>query len=223
MPYSGVQISQRIQTLADGTKLTQENPSTRYYRDSAGRTRTERPFMAIPSAIVKNVPSIIEIADPVAGTRIILDTVYKVAHRTVAPPPPQVVLPRVAGSTPPIGVITPGVAKTVVPAAPPQTERLGTKTIDGLLVEGTRITITHPVGEMGSDRPVTTSIETWNSPELRITVFSKNSDPRSGDNITALTDISRAEPDASLFQIPQGYRLIEETGSFTITITVPRQ
>jgi hypothetical protein len=214
LPYSAVQISQRIQTLADGTTITHENPSTRYYRDSDGRTRTERPFIAIPSNIVKNGPSIIEIVDPVAGNRVILDTVNKVAHRTVVQLP---------GSTPLKSVAPSGVTTSVVHVASSQAEQLGTKTIDGLLVYGIRTTMTHPIGEMGNDRPVTTTIETWTSPELRISVFSKISDSRSGDQITAFTNISRAEPDASLFQIPQGYRLIEETGSFTITITVPRQ
>jgi hypothetical protein len=223
VPYSGVQISQRIQTLADGTKLTQDNPSIRYYRDSAGRTRTERPFMAVPSTIVKNVPSMIEIADPVAGYRIVLDPVNKVAHRTVGQRSPQMILPRMAGSTPSKGVVTSGAVTGAGVHLQTSTERLGTKTIDGLSVEGVRMTITHPIGEMGNDRPVMTILETWTSPELMITVFSKNSDPRSGDSITALTNIDRAEPDPALFQIPRGYQVVEETGSFTITITVPRQ
>jgi hypothetical protein len=81
--------------------------------------------MAIPSTIVKNVPSIIEIVDPIAGNRVILDIVNKVAHRTVPQPTPQVIMPRVAGSTPLKGVVIPGTTTTVIPAAPPSDRAVG--------------------------------------------------------------------------------------------------
>ena len=40
-PYSAEVVSERIQTLADGTHITQNAQSTKQYRDSQGRTRTE--------------------------------------------------------------------------------------------------------------------------------------------------------------------------------------
>jgi len=44
---------------------------------------------------------------------------------------------------------------------------------------------------------------------LKMVVLSKNSDPRSGESTTRLTNISRAEPDPSLFQIPADYEVVE--------------
>ncbi len=219
-PYSGVEISQRVQTLADGTNITQNSPSKQVYRDSSGRTRTERPFFPVSS--VKNLPYIVEIVDPVAGQSVILDTINKVAHLTILQKPPMPALPKMASPAPNTGVATtmiPGARRIAGERPQISTERLGAKTIDGIVVEGTRTTTTHPAGTMGNDRPITSTSEIWMSPELKIVVFTKMSDPRSGDNITALTKISRAEPDPALFQIPQGYRVVEETGSFSITVS----
>ena len=58
--------------------------------------------------------------------------------------------------------------------------------------------------------------ETWDSPELKLRVMSKRSDPRSGENTTQILDINRAEPDPSLFTIPAGYTVVDETGRFEI-------
>ena len=44
-PYCGDQVSERRQTLADGTNIVQPGVSWRSCRDSQGRTRFERPRM----------------------------------------------------------------------------------------------------------------------------------------------------------------------------------
>src|SRR5207247_7747601 len=36
-----------------------------------------------------------------------------------------------------------------------------------------------------------------------------------------LTNVNRAEPDATLFQVPPGYQVVDETGPFTIEIMRP--
>jgi hypothetical protein len=51
--------------------------------------------------------------------------------------------------------------------------------------------------------------ETWRSPELQTTLLLKISDPRSGETTIRLTDISRSEPDPSLFQVPAGYEITD--------------
>ena len=88
-------------------------------------------------------------------------------------------------------------------------ESLGTQTIEGVLAEGSRTTVVYPIGAFGNDRPITTVSETWMSPELKMVVLSKNSDPRNGDSTTSLTNLSRSEPDPSLFQIPSDYQVVE--------------
>jgi hypothetical protein len=90
-------------------------------------------------------------------------------------------------------------------------ESLSTQTIEGVEVEGTRVTITIPAGKIGNDRPIVTVNERWYSPELQVIVLSKNSDPRMGETTYRLTNIVRIEPDPSPFQVPADYR-VEETG-----------
>src|SRR5438270_410474 len=90
------------------------------------------------------------------------------------------------------------IAQTPAPAARPRPDRsrepLGTQTIEGVLAEGTRMTITFPEGSMGNDRPITTVTETWMTPDLKTVVLSKSSDPRYGESTTKLTNIVMAEP-----------------------------
>jgi hypothetical protein len=80
--------------------------------------------------------------------------------------------------------------------------------MEGVLVQGQRTTTVYPEGFFGNDRPITTVNETWTSPDLKIMVLSKTSDPRSGESTTRLTNISRAEPDPSLFQVPPDYQIV---------------
>lgn len=85
------------------------------------------------------------------------------------------------------------------------TTSLGTKEIEGVRVEGKNVSYTIPAGEIGNKNPIVVSTETWYSPELQVTVYSKHSDPRSGDSIYRLAGIKRGEPAATLFMVPDGY------------------
>ena len=62
-----------------------------------------------------------------------------------------------------------------------------------------------PAGEMGNRNPIVVSHETWYSPELQVTVYTKHSDPRSGDNTYRLENLKREEPAAALFAVPSDY------------------
>jgi len=95
-------------------------------------------------------------------------------------------------------------------------EKLGTQTIEGVLAEGTRHTTTWPVNSQGNDRPISAVSELWTSPELKVTILSKSNDPRSGESVQKLINISRAEPSASLFQPPPDYTVVDEEADFTI-------
>lgn len=214
-PYSGEEVTERVQTLADGTHITQPPQKTVFYRDSQGRTRIERTISMPPGASIAAAPHIIEISDPVSGARYTLDprsrTARKLSFPSAPPPPPP-------GTT----VTSQRLAvQAATPAMPPflpdsqakrpefSRESLGTQTIEGVLAEGSRTTVTYPIGAVGNDRPITSVSETWTSPELKTVVLSKNSDPRNGDSTTRLTNILRVEPDPSLFQIPSDYEIVD--------------
>jgi hypothetical protein len=88
-------------------------------------------------------------------------------------------------------------------------ESLGKQTIEGIEAEGARTTITIPAGEIGNERPIEIISERWYSPELQTVVMTKHSDPRFGETVYRLTNISRTEPDASLFQVPADYKITD--------------
>ena len=85
------------------------------------------------------------------------------------------------------------------------TASLGTKDFEGVKAEGKKTTWTIPAGEIGNKSPINIVSETWYSPDLKVTVYSKRSDPRSGDVVSRLASIRRTEPARDLFTVPEGY------------------
>ena len=92
-------------------------------------------------------------------------------------------------------------------------EQLGKQMIEGVEAEGTRSTVTIPAGEIGNERPIEIVSERWYSPELQLVVMTRHSDPRFGETTYKLTNINRAEPAKSLFEVPADYT-IKESPSF---------
>lgn len=68
-------------------------------------------------------------------------------------------------------------------------EPLGTETMEGVQVDGTRMTITTPAGLEGNDRPLTRFCKHWLSPELKVTILSKCSDPRTGQTTMSMRNL----------------------------------
>jgi hypothetical protein len=190
IPYSAQQVTERVQTLADGTRITQKTHKVNLYRDSLGRTRSEDLSSDTESEEITSV----SIIDSVAGVRYSLDPSTHTARRwSLAKPSAS------NASAPQKHDEGPQISR----------EPLGTQTIEAFVAQGTRTTTVYPVGSFGNDGPVTVSNESWRSSELQIVLLSKVSDPRTGDTTNRLTNISRIEPDPSLFQVPAGYQLID--------------
>jgi hypothetical protein len=166
-------------------------------------------------------PHLVFIHDPVAGVSYVLEVDNHVARKL----PP---LPRGASSTegeprPPADAVEvvppppPGAAAMALPPMrtftrhlpKPETESLGRQTIEGIDAEGTRETLTIPAGEIGNEKEIRIVSERWYSPELQTVVMSHRSDPRLGETTYRLTGINRAEPDRTLFEVPQGFTLKE--------------
>jgi hypothetical protein len=97
-------------------------------------------------------------------------------------------------------------------------KELGSKEIDGVKADGKMRSYEIPAGEMGNRNPIVVSDESWYAPELQVTVYSKHSDPRSGDRIYRLANLKRGEPAASLFTIPSDYTVKEGLANIKKTI-----
>jgi hypothetical protein len=210
-PYSALALTEITQTLPDGSHAERKSSST-LYRDSAGRERRE-------------TPQSVSIYDPVAGVNYTLDTTTHVAHR-MTPAPTQAPAPagggvRIEGGITITGsVITP---QTVSPIAlgtvanglsvtRPKIEQLGTMTVEGVQAEGIRTTITIPAGQMANDQALDVVSERWYAPDLKVAVLTKHSDPRIGETVYRLTQITRGEPVHSLFEVPADYTVTDDAG-----------
>lgn len=89
-------------------------------------------------------------------------------------------------------------------------ESLGSQTIEGLQVDGTRVTRTIAVGEAGNDKPIQVIVEAWYSKDLQMVISRKTTDPRVGEVTYTLTGLQRVEPSHSLFEIPADYSVHDE-------------
>jgi TonB family protein len=199
--------------LADGTRITENWPVRRLYRDAQGRTRVDRPLLTSPDA--PETPRIVEIGDPAAGVEYILEPLHKIAHRfsvSAAAPSAAIVAP-------------PSIAFPAPAGSKAEIEDLGAWVIQGLRAEGVRRTVRVPasplpqgavaVGEDG-DRSLVLVEETWTAPELHIVVRQKLYDPRWGESTTELLKLRAGEQTLALFQVPPDYHVTDERGDFDI-------
>lgn len=95
-------------------------------------------------------------------------------------------------------------------------EQLGKQMIEGVECEGTRTVQTIPAGQIGNERAIEIINERWYSPELQVTVMSKQTDPRFGETVIRLAHIVRAEPDENLFRVPSDYTVKDENVGFRV-------
>jgi hypothetical protein len=253
-PYSGEAITEFVQALPDGNRITRKSV-TRTYRDSEGRTRREQTIVAAAGETLS-----VTITDPVAGASFILEPETRTAWRNRAiVAMPSTVAPSAGGGGRGGGfaVLSPpaGAAPAAVPAGQAEQideqkrreaetnarvalaedaramagqlkmaqeraasgeskttrEDLGQRMIEGVMAEGTRSTTMIPAGGVGNEQPLTIVSEQWFSPELQVFVYTRHSDPRSGETTYRLANIVRAEQDRSLFEVPPDYTL-KETG-----------
>ena len=192
-PYSAQASTQFTQTLADGTHI-QRSSTSLLSRDSQGRTRTDQTMSSIgPLSTSGSAPrTTVFIHDPVAGMSYVLDpTAHTVRQMQIPSRAPGAGNNTSATHTPRGANVT--------------TEDLGTQVIQGINATGTRTTRTIAAGAAGNDKAIQVVTETWTSPDLQVVVMSKTTDPRFGESVYQLTNITRAEPDPTLFTVPSGY------------------
>jgi hypothetical protein len=105
-----------------------------------------------------------------------------------------------------------GGAPTLLPKYETRTEELGEQSYEGITARGTRTITTIPAGAIGNERAIEITYEKWFSDELQMVVYSKQSDPRTGEHTYRLTNINRSEPDPSLFKVPNGFKVVSGNG-----------
>jgi hypothetical protein len=204
-PYSADVSNETTRTLPDGNTIHQVSTG-RVYRDSEGRTREEPSLQALSSAAPGgSVPQLAFIYDPVASVSYVLNLMKHTATRTVWP---QV----------PAGVPSNRPNRQPRPAqAIAKKESLGMQVMSGLVADVTRTTQTIPAGQIGNSQPIVVVSERWYSPDLQVALFSKRSDPRVGETVSQLTNISRSEPPAALFAVPADFSITDAKARMGLT------
>jgi len=195
-PFSATQTTKTVQTLGDGTEITNSG-STQLYRDVLGRTRTESTVGGKMVVVVR---------DPANGVVLRMSPETKEAVRATVPA--RGGRSGAMVSAEPRAAAAPmGKKKARGPDA--NTEDLGIQNINGIPALGTRRTQIIPAGQIGNNREIRVVNERWYSEDLQMLVKSVNSDPRFGVTTFELTNISRDNPDSSLFEVPAGYTVTE--------------
>ena len=225
-PYSAEAVTDVVQKLADGNRIVRQN-TAQISRDSQGRTRREEGFAMFGPVVngpkdkeLRNV----QISDPTTSTMIMLDLQSRTAHTLPAPPRP-VLRGTMAGMNTENGekfqLAVPGPearggvmfnrveAMAATNAEKPIVEALGTQFMEGVTVEGTRTTMTIPAGQIGNELPINVVSERWFSPDLKVLVMSRQSDPRFGETTYRLTNLTRAEPSPQLFEVPSDFTILD--------------
>jgi hypothetical protein len=88
---------------------------------------------------------------------------------------------------------------------------LGNQTIDGTTLHGTEKQTIIPAELSTTGQILTITTEYWYSPDLAVYLIIKHNDPRTGEQIVAVTHIDRHEPPSTQFAVPATYKLVDET------------
>jgi TonB family protein len=214
VPFSGVLVCENIQTLPASNRIVKGKP-THFYRDSAGRMRIDGG---------ENIDTkYITINDHFGGKSFTLDLQNRTAKKYIRPIPKRTIMGAKLVSVVNIDVATDLAMVTTGGSCGPvkidqlnrslpiveKKESLGSRVIEGVEAEGTRITYTIPAGSINNESPIEVIAERWYSWELALDVLVKLSDPRSGESTWQMTKIDRSQPDALLFELPPGYAVEE--------------
>jgi hypothetical protein len=204
-PFMAVAKTTWVRTLPDGSSETHENQRV-VARDMDGRIFQERrTFTPVPN--VKNQQSeaySLVYSDPVAhviyGCSVYakicnLNYYYEAVNSPEMPP----------------GVQPDGMSYLT-------RENLGVDRFEGLDVQRTRETFTYYKQTVGNTRTILRVIDYWYSPELGINVKVVRHDPRDGDQILWLSDISQSVADSSFFQVPAGFRVIDRRAATPVAV-----
>jgi hypothetical protein len=206
-PFSAQIVSTSTQTLQDGSHINR-NLNATVARDSQGRTYRQQTMDSIGPVPTGASKTTVFIHDPVSRTSHVISVDAKTAVSSTMPPARQHG-PRGAGPEP--SASTPQAEPRTRPQHKGETvESLGSQMMEGVMADGTRITHTIAAGAIGNEHEIKVVSETWYSKDLQTVVMSRHTDPRMGESTFKLTNIQRTEPDATLFQVPAGFKVTEQ-------------
>jgi len=189
-PFSAVIQVERSVIRQDGTASNLKTTRA-IHRDSHGRIYNEyRNLLPASASGTPQVTSILLYDPQTRNSTTLLPQQHTFRSGTTRRPPATT--PPVFASNGPQNAFT-------------REEDLGVKQMQGVSAHGLRHTQTIPAASGGPGKDIVVTDEYWYSEDLRINVLLKHDDSRTGSVVLTVTQIDRTEPNASLFQIPDGY------------------
>jgi hypothetical protein len=187
MPFVATSMTMLKRSLADGTMVTASSEDV-IARDGAGRWYSdEHPVVGKPES--KDIPYRPTVHDPIE---------HWFLH--FVPPDHKVVIyvgaTEAADPKPHTGTTAQTKGATTV-----KVEALPEQTILGYQAWGQRTTVT----TVRNGKTTVMLDEFWYCGELGMDLLRRHVDPISGEEVTAIMDLQRVEPDAALFRIPEGW------------------
>ena len=189
-PFTATARTTLTQVLPDGTKKTR-TVEDHIARDSRGRIYQEQHLPWTED--VNNPIYYVNIYDPAGKQRIHIDPQnHNVIVRPIERPIHYDALEYLT-------------LKATRPGEHIKNEKLGTREFAGVNAWGRRTTHTFPAGTFGNAQSFESIDECWFQERLGVDVLRRRSDPRSGEQVTELINLTRGEPDPTMFQPPPGY------------------
>jgi hypothetical protein len=200
-PFSAIVHTEWIKPLDGGGTYTQAN-QRQIARDSLGRIYQERWNLVPKDGSAQSQMNVIQIGDPVAR-KLYNCFLHGMPHRCTLEKFAETPLAAFHPATGRSGPLPNGNGFRTH-------EDLGIRNIDGIDAVGTRDTTTYNEGVMGNDRPFSVTREFWFAESLGIDLQSEITNPLFGKEIFTVTDLSSAEPDPRLFQLPDGFEVVDQ-------------
>ncbi len=192
-PYSAQIRFTSVEKLADGTTRSSEYGGSEA-RDSQGRTysagESRWTYLDHGKTVLKS-EMLYRIHDPVSNTDTRWDSTSKEATVIHSP------------KGPPSGAVD--ISAFLANAPGRVTQKLGLRTLEGVVAEGTRSSYTVAGEQSKNTKPLSVVHESWYCPELKIVVLETNDDPRSGTTRNELVGLVRGEPDVKKYYPPADY------------------
>lgn len=187
-PFSATLVIESEQYFYDDTEEVRRTIHI-IARDSQGRTHNEvRRFM--PESFHGSPQLLlVRLYDPTTHILTVCDPTHQTASRQLAPEDPKATNP---------------------PDPSIEVKDLGTDTFNGIPAKGTRKTVIISKPLFGWGKPTVVEDEEWYSKDLHLMLLVRHSDPRFGVQTLGVSGLKREEPPASMFEVPQGYKIVAE-------------
>jgi hypothetical protein len=191
LPFTATVEVESSQTLPDGS-IEQKKTFNNIARDSAGRIYNERRTLVPPS--FDGTPRIVSmhLYDPQNRMSTFMDPSTHIARESVLAKPEVDPTRQATNSS-------------------AQGEDLGSDTMENVQVRGSRKSKTIPAQFSGTGQAIVVIDEYWYSEDLHLNMLVKHNDPRTGEQTVTVTHVNRGEPDQTMFQVPSGYKIVDET------------